>query len=289
VSYLAHIAMCNRHDFANFVPLRAAGAEVGWLRPRLAEALRDVDPIFVRTDEGLHLDDRLEDFDARSATVARAVERLAAEAVLPPVRGELYPAAPHFMAPPLFQIDRGAVPSFGVRAYGVHVNGFVKRNDGGLDLWIGRRAPTQKLCPDMLDNMVAGGLPIGITPIDNVVKEAHEEAAVPQSLAHNARLVSTVRYIMETDEGLRRDTLFCYDLELPPDFTPENTDGEVAEFRRMAAEEVKDIVRDTYRFKFNCNLVVLDFLIRHGLLTQQEVDLNAVRKGMGQTHGRHAA
>jgi isopentenyldiphosphate isomerase len=289
VSYLAHIAMCNRHDFGSFVPLRADGAEVGWLRPRLADALRDVDPIFVRTNDGVQLDDRLDDFDARSAAVARAVERLAAEAVLPPIRNELYPAASHFMAPPLFQIDRGAVPSFGVRAYGVHVNGFVRRNDGGLDLWIGRRAPTQKLCPDMLDNMVAGGLPIGITPIDNVVKEAHEEAAVPELLARTARLVSTVRYIMETDEGLRRDTLFCYDLELPPDFTPENTDGEVAEFRRMPAEEVKEIVRDTYRFKFNCNLVVLDFLIRHALLTQKEVDLNAVRKGMGQTHGRHAA
>ena len=289
MSYLAHVAMCNRHDFANFISLRAGGAEVGWLRPRLADALRDIDPMFVRTKRGLELDERLEDFAARSETVARAVERLSAEAVLPPIRNELYAVAPHFMAPPVFQLDRGSVPSFGTLAYGVHVNGYVKRGDGGLDLWIGRRAPTQKLCPDMLDNMVAGGLPIGIAPIDNVVKEAQEEAAVPEMLARKARLVSTVRYVMETDEGLRRDALFCYDLELPADFTPENTDGEVAEFRRFPAEEVKEIVRETYRFKFNCNLVILDFLIRHGLLTQEEVDLNAVRKGMGQNHGRHAA
>ena len=66
------------------------------------------------------------------------------------------------------------------------------------------------------------------------------------------------------------------------DFTPLNSDGEVVEFRRLPAEEVKAIVRDTFRFKFNCNLVVIDFLIRHGLLTAAEADIGAIRKGLGQ-------
>ena len=114
------------------------------------------------------------------------------------------------------------------------------------------------------------------------MKEAHEEADVPEALARAARPVASVRYTMETDEGLRQDTMFCYDLELPADFTPVNTDGEVAEFLRMPAEDVKAIVRDTFDFKFNCNLVIMDFLIRHKLLTDREADIAAIRKGMGQ-------
>jgi hypothetical protein len=282
VAYLDHIAICNRHDFGHFIPFRVGGVEVGWLRPALADQVAKVSAYFQRESDDLALDPRLDEFNARSAALAEAVEDLADHRLVPAPRGEFYAVAPGFMTAPLAQLDRGVVPSFGVRAYGVHVNGFVRRADGQLDMWIGRRAPTQKLCPNMLDNMVAGGLPIGIGPFDNVVKEAHEEADVPEALARTAKPVSSVRYTMETDEGLRQDTMFCYDLELPDDFTPVNTDGEVGEFLRLPAEEVQAIVRDTLDFKFNCNLVIMDFLIRHKLLTAKDVDLAALRKGMGQ-------
>lgn len=32
--------------------------------------------------------------------------------------------------PPLFLIERAAAPFFGVKAYGVHVNGYVRKPDG---------------------------------------------------------------------------------------------------------------------------------------------------------------
>ena len=35
----------------------------------------------------------------------------------------------------------------------------------------------------MLDHIVAGGLPHGITPMDNVIKECEEEASIPEDLA----------------------------------------------------------------------------------------------------------
>ena len=282
MAYLDHIGICNRHDLAGFIPFRVGGVDVGWLRPPLADEVAATSRYFLRSPDDLGLDPRLDEFAARSAALAEAVEDLAERGIVPSPRGEFYAVAPGFMVAPLAQLDRGVVPSFGVRAYGVHVNGFVRRADGAIDMWIGRRAPTQKLCPNMLDNMVAGGLPIGMAPFDNVVKEAHEEADVPEALARAARPVASVRYTMETDEGLRQDTMFCYDLELPADFTPVNTDGEVAEFLRMPAEYVKAIVRYTFDFKFNCNLVIMDFLIRHKLLTDREADIAAIRKGMGQ-------
>lgn len=60
----------------------------------------------------------------------------------------------------------------------------------------------------------------------------------------------------------------CSDLELPVEFQPSPQDGEVQEFFRAPLGRVAELVAgagDDY--KDNCNLVVLDFLIRHGVLT----------------------
>jgi hypothetical protein len=83
-------------------------------------------------------------------------------------------------------------------------------------------------------------------------------------------------------EGLRRDVLYCYDLDLPPDFRPECQDGELEEFMLMPVEEVAAIVRDTVEFKFNCNLVIIDFLVRHGLIGPDAPDYLAIVKGLHQ-------
>src|SRR6185437_7245427 len=117
----------------------------------------------------------------------------------------------------------------GVVAVGVHVNGLVRRRDG-WHVWIGRRAADKLLDPGKLDHIVAGGVPAGLTPAETLVKEAEEEAAIPASLAAEARLAGQICYAMERPEGLRRDRLYCYDLELPDDFRPQAMDGEVAAF-----------------------------------------------------------
>jgi hypothetical protein len=65
---------------------------------------------------------------------------------------------------------------------------------------------------------------------------------------------------------------FCFDLELPEDFTPRNTDGEVDDFSLMPIEQVAEIVQSTRDFKPNCALVVTHFLLRHGLLPPEHPD-----------------
>jgi 8-oxo-dGTP pyrophosphatase MutT (NUDIX family) len=114
--------------------------------------------------------------------------------------------------------------------------------------------------------MVAGGQPEGLGIGENLVKECAEEAAIPADLAVAARPVGTISYRHALPAGLKPDEMFCYDLELPADFQPENADGEVHAFTRLPAEEVVAIVRDTDRFKFNCALVLIDFFVRHGLI-----------------------
>jgi 8-oxo-dGTP pyrophosphatase MutT (NUDIX family) len=167
---------------------------------------------------------------------------------------------------------------FGIKAYGVHVNGYVRRRDAatGKDatlLWVARRSAAKPTWPGKLDHIVAGGQPHGLSLAANVVKECQEEAGIPAALAAAAAPVGAVSYTALQPVGLKRDVLFCYDLELPQDFVPEPQDGEVAEFFLMTLQEVAAAVaagtpapEDTGAYKDNCNLVVIDFLIRHGAL-----------------------
>src|SRR3546814_9663928 len=80
----------------------------------------------------------------------------------------------------------GGVPLFGVPAFGVHVNGYVATADGPR-LWVGRRAKHKMVAPGKLDHLVAGGQPYGLGLMENVVKEAQEEASIPADLAARAR------------------------------------------------------------------------------------------------------
>jgi hypothetical protein len=47
-------------------------------------------------------------------------------------------------------------------------------------------------------------------------------------------------------------------------------------------DEVAAIVRETEQFKFNCNLVIIDFLVRHGLIGPDEPDYVAIVQGLHQ-------
>ena len=55
-------------------------------------------------------------------------------------RNELYPVSGGFNQPPLLLIERVAAPYFGVKAYGVHVNGYVETASGEQRLWVARRS-----------------------------------------------------------------------------------------------------------------------------------------------------
>jgi hypothetical protein len=99
-----------------------------------------------------------------------------------------------------------------------------------------------------------------------LIKEAAEEAAIPAELAARAVHRSEISYALDRAEGLRRDVLQCYDLELPADFVPQAADGEVESFALWPIERVFAEVRDTDNFKFNVNLVLIDLFVRLRIL-----------------------
>ncbi len=89
-----------------------------------------------------------------------------------------------------------------------------------------------------------------------------------------------ISYVTERPEGLRRDVEFIFDLALSPDFEPVNTDGEVESFELWPMERVIATARDTDDFKFNCSLVVIDYLIRTGRIEPDEPEYMAILNGL---------
>lgn len=268
------------------MPFRVEASRVGWVRPVVADTLVRMGDVFHYDGIGISLANRLETFEDRSSAMADAGEALVQSGHAPGLRGELYGLKNHWHDPALATVDRGVVTAFGLRAYGVHLNGWTREhvtsgNAREPELWIGRRSKAMNVAPGKLDNMVAGGQPYGLSLIDNVIKEAAEEADIPAALARTAKPTGCITYVMETDDGLKPDVLFCYDLEVPNDFTPVNTDGETASFQRLPARDVGKIIATSDDFKFNCALVVAHFLLRHGLLTpDSEADYEAIATGL---------
>jgi len=270
MSLLRHIRTCNAWEPARFLPFRRGSTLLGLIRRDNAERLRRFPKLFEVGKDSVNL---VASGNAKAITSAvdRAVEELVAGGVIAKWRNEFFAVAEFWGAKPHFTLDRGAVPFFGVRAYGVHVNGY-RRVGSKLKLWIGKRAADKIVAPGKLDNMVAGGIGVAHGLEETLRKEAAEEAALPMRLASRAVAVGAVSYRMETKTGLRNDVLFLYDVETPAGFTPRNTDGELVSFALMDAGAMVKRMRDTDDFKFNVNLVNIDFALRHGVIGPEDPD-----------------
>jgi hypothetical protein len=264
MSLLRHVLRCNEWRAERHLPLFLRGIRIGWVRRDNAEHLRRFPALFgVEVERVLMVAEG--DADRLTLRLDEALEPLAGEGILPKWRNEEFPVLARWGEPPLFRIDRGAVPFLGIRAYGVHVNGWC-----GEKLWIGRRAPDKKVEPDKLDNLVAGGIGAGHGLVETLFKEAAEEADLPRALVETAVPVGALTYRLDWGVGTRDDVLFLYDLEVPESVIPRNTDGEIVAFERRDAREVLDQVRRGDDFKFNVNLVLIDFALRRGLIAADD-------------------
>jgi thiamine pyrophosphokinase len=272
--FARHIAACNNIPSpAGFVAFHMGGVQVGFVTSELARALTFRPRDFHFDQHGVAMASRLKTSGARSDALAAALPSLAEGGFLR-IRREAFDVRQTSDGPVLAKLDRGALPAFGVMSQGVHMNGLVRRADG-LHVWIGIRARDKAVAPGQIDNLVAGGITAGLTPAETLVKEAGEEASLPPELAAQARPVGRVSYILLNNEGLRRDVLHCYDLELPEDVTPKPNDDEVERFELWPARRLLEAVADSDDIKFNVNLTLIDLFLREGLLTDPDGSLRA--------------
>ncbi|KAI9801783.1 MAG: hypothetical protein M1825_003155 [Sarcosagium campestre] len=220
----------------------------------------------------------------RSANIAIIVNTWRASgqfAVLSGWRDELYTvyAAAGRRDAVVFSVERAASALFGVITYGVHMTVYVREpSSKTLRIWVPRRSATKQTYPGMLDNSVAGGMGAGEVALKCLVREAQEEASLPESLVReHARACGAVTYFYVRDERaggetglLQPECQFVYDLELTngEEIQLQPGDEEAEGFALMGVDDVK-LALGRGEFKPNCALVLLDFLIRHGLIAEE--------------------
>ncbi|GLT71820.1 hypothetical protein SLA2020_438130 [Shorea laevis] len=281
--FFEKIRICNRgsEKQSEFIPFAIEDQVVGYIHNGFANHLRKFQDVFVFPQDsacGGHvtLHPMLSTPEDRTSAVGDVVKCLGEE-LIPAI-----PVTSSFGAPIFFALERAAAPYFGIKAYGVHMTGYVER-DGQKLLWIGKRSQEKATYPGMLDHLVAGGLPHGIACGENLVKECEEEAGIPRSVANEAIPVGAVSYMDIDGYRYKRDVLFCYDLKLPESFRPENQDGEVDSFKLIPATHAANVIRRTQFFKPNCSLVIIDFLFRHGYMSPEYIGyldlLRSLRSG----------
>ncbi|MDO5090210.1 MAG: DUF4743 domain-containing protein [Cardiobacteriaceae bacterium] len=270
MSFLDRLREANNANLDEYHPLFVHGARVGLIWKPQLERIRASGLVLDIIGNHCHWQPP-GNFAENSALLADCAAKWHASGLVTGWRDENYAIAASFHDKPVAVIERAAMPILGACGYGVHVNGLTEKN-GETHMWLGRRAPDKSTDPDKLDQIAAGGIPHGIGIFANMQKECAEEAALPETLTRNARAVSMTSYLRQTENGIRADILYNYDLWLPPDFIPENRDGEVAEFLCLPLTEIAHLVENSRDIKFNSALVIIDCLIRHGHLTPDHPD-----------------
>ena len=218
-----------------------------------------------------------DDVESRSQILAKFAAKAREDgryALLQGWRDELYP----IYGPDgdlLLVVERSAAPLFGMVTYGAHCTAYVE-TDEGLKIWVPRRAKTKETYPSMLDNSAAGGIPSGEMPFEAMVRECEEEASLPEEIVRKSlKQVGCVTFFMTRPSSaggetglLQPECFYVFDLKVDAEMILTPADGEAESFELMTIPELQTRMANG-EVKPNCILVLLDFFVRHGIITPE--------------------
>ncbi|XP_003745998.1 nudix hydrolase 24, chloroplastic [Galendromus occidentalis] len=253
----------------NSYTFQVSGRAVGIIRPENLEVLKEYTDEFVLEDREVKLRTwkKPDEITENLRKLLRELHEAKAFPALRAWRNEDLDVKFKFGGESLFRIERSMTYIFGLKRYGVHINGYSVDSAGNQFCWLQRRARTKAEYPGMLDTLVGGALPSGSSVEECLIGEASDEASIPRDLVDkSARPVGHVSFLYEDHKGLSPEILFCYDALLPKGFQPKCKDGEVDAFVKVPFGNLLDIVIDEEKFSILSLPVLLDFLIRHHIL-----------------------
>nr|CAI5843780.1 unnamed protein product [Callosobruchus analis] len=176
-------------------PFFVEGFQVGLVRPDIMKQLLNYPEVFLVNSGSVELNPAFRDYQERSSKVAQVLQELRDNDVFVTLKGwrdECYDVRTVFNSPGLLEMERSATCLFGIRQYGVSINGFVRHPAKGLCIWFQKRAATKQTWPGKWDNMVSGGLAVNTGILETAHKEAAEEASVPSQLLESLRSAGSV-------------------------------------------------------------------------------------------------
>lgn len=170
-------------------------------------------------------------------------------------------------------IERFSTNLFGITTRGAHLIAYTNTAEG-MKIWVPRRSSHLYTYPNLLDSTVAGGIKSGVSPFQTIVEEADEEASLSEDLIRRStRSRGVISHMSLTGKGfpgeqglVNPDYVYVYDIELPAGVVPKPHDDEVHSFSCLTVEQVKTALLEE-TFKPDSAAVVIDFLIRHSIIT----------------------
>ena len=256
-----------RHRILPRVPFQVDGQPVGSVAVAHLEALRAWPDVLQVSDEDVHL---RADARTRESALARVHEALRAQGLIRAWRDEAFPLYGADGRQVLVRIERAAARFWGALTRGAHANGYVADAGGRpTHLWIATRAADKATDPGLRDNLVGGGVPLGQTPLQTLVREGWEEAGLTPELMQRAVPGRILRIDRDAAEGRMLEHVHVFDLALPADVVPVNQDGEVAAIDCLPVAEAAALAAGD-AMTVDAALVTLDFLLRHRLLPPHE-------------------
>ena len=225
-------------------------------------------------------------FQKRTEAFEYVADYLILTGVIPRRHTDLYPIYPFMDGEDrandktllLAHINRNTAPYLGIDSVGVHLNCYVKENNRIGGVWLAKRASTKSHHFGYWDCTVAGGHPINLSLVDNIVKESQEEAGVPAEWilhessmdddsdtlfsdnTHDPLMITTAK---SDGTCMKRSLYYSCDLQVPHSWRPTPVDGEVSEFRLFSMKDLEEELRYGDIVRPSIRAVLLDFMIRH--------------------------
>ncbi|KAI1746575.1 NUDIX hydrolase domain-like protein [Xylaria castorea] len=215
-----------------------------------------------------------DDFEARTLAVEEAMRIGHRENASPSLRvwqNERFPVY-SVDRQHLLDIDGSGVDVIGARSFAVYLTAWTNTSEG-RKYWVQRRGLNKTLLPGMLDCAVSGRLRPNERPFDGMIREAAEEANLPESLLRERMrpcdvLAAAYPRSNQGAPAYMHHTQYVYEIELDESCNLSCDTDEVGEFRLMSLDEVRTGI-DEETFIPIARLVYLAHFIRHGIVTAE--------------------
>lgn len=283
MAFLDHILRHRSIDLDRFVPVRAADRRIGWTKRDLAKSLSASDT-WQFDGETLMLNPALGDFQSRSDAVHQSMLDLSAQGVLPMLPDYSAFGGDDWFGvteDKLFQIHRFYCDFLGIQRENVMVHGFEDNN-----YWAAVRSNFVDEGKGEYDVIVAGAIKINQSPEQAVLEEGAQECALTKYNMEFVKPVSKLNLVYQNRHGYLSNEIFhVYDFDTKGRFMPQAVYPlEVSHFDYIPFDQLMTLIDNNERFKAQPAFMIVDFLIRHQLITQSHKDYNEIVKHLSNPY-----
>jgi hypothetical protein len=278
-------------DLTGFVRVRAAGHNLGWTRKTLAGQLASLNPSWSLCDETLTLET-----DGLNATAL--TEKIDADFHAAMEKGWIpqkpdYPHGDDWLGVggdrgrnALFIIRRFFLRFIGVPIDSVFINGY---ENGAM--WLAVRGQGVDFAAGTFDPLVGGARQHDQTIDDALQVEGYQEAGLTASHVNDLKPGSTIQLFYRGSNGFfKNESFHIFDFDTKGVFTPHcQEEWEISGFVKMPFDEVLHTLETSpEKFKGQIQPVLIDFLMRSGVVPETYPDYDKIRTALYQQVDFHA-